>query len=379
MPRDLSPITRPPADAVPPDVRDAVAVVVGIDRYGDEPRWDLAGPVADAARFAEWFRSVGVPEITVLASPVPSGLPDGVEVLPADRATVREVLVRRPATQTRSTLFVVWGGHGFVDVHRRRRLYYADTTPADPLDLDLDALLARFASDRVPRLDRQYWIVDACQVHGPHGPSPRVTGHETFEAGDAVPGRAQDVLFAAGFGQPALDLVAARTGVFSREVLRVLTADGVSALPDLPARLRAVFSDLRAQGRTSQTPTYLWHRTATGNEGHLLRPVGAAPAPAAPPRLTAAALLPAVEALESVPEFQSPTAREEILRLLRGRVYTAIPRQQTARLEAVSVIRTCMRFPGGLEELVEAVRFFASGDPSMDRFEAATRRLGAPP
>lgn len=378
--RDLSPI-RPVVDAAPLDPADAVAVVVGIDRYGDTPRWDLAGPVADAVRFAEWFRAVGVERIVMLASAVGDlpPVPDGVEVLPADRTTVREVLVRRPPRMPQRTLFVVWGGHGYVDVHRRRRLYYADTTPDDPLDLDLDALLTRFASERVPTLDRQFWIVDACQVNGPNGPAPRVTGGETFEAGDAVPGRAQDVLFAAGFGQAALDLTAQRTGMFSSEVLRILEADGVSALPDLPTRLRTVFSDLRSQGRTSQTPTYLWHRTATGHEGHLLQPAGTAPAPGAVPRLTPAALLPAVEALESVPEFQNPTAREEILRLLRGRILTAIPRQQTARLEAVSVIRTCMRFPGGLEELVEAVRFFAAGDPSMDRFEAAATGLGADP
>ena len=199
--------------------------MVGIDRYGDTPNWDLAGPVADAVRFVEWFRSVGVPaeRITLLASPAdgPPPAPDGVEVLPADRATVREVLVRRPPRMPQRTLFVVWGGHGYVDVNRRRRLHYADTTPDDPLDLDLDALLTRFASTSVPGFDRQYWIVDACQVTGPNR-----GGHETFDAGDPVRGRAQDVLFAAGFGQPAMDLGPERTGVFSREVLRILEADG---------------------------------------------------------------------------------------------------------------------------------------------------------
>jgi hypothetical protein len=376
--RDLFPVAGPPADRAPLDPADAVAVVVGIDRYGDTPEWDLAGPVADAVRFVGWFLSVGMPaeRITLLASPSPGGVPDGVEVLPADRATVREVLVRRPTRLTRRNLFVVWGGHGFVDVRRRRRLYYADTAPDDPLHLDLDGLLARFASASVPALDRQLWIVDACQVDGPHGPAPRVTGDETFDAGDAVRGRTQDVLVAAGFGQPAADLTALRTGMFSREVLRILEADGPAALDGLPARLRTVFTDLRARGRTAQTPTYLWYRSATGDEGHLLHPAG--PSPASPPagsHLTPAALLPAVEALESVTEFRSPAAREEILRLLRGSVHTAIPRQQTARLEAVSVIRTCLRFPGGIEELIEAVRFFAAGDGAADRFEAAARRL----
>ena len=140
-----------------------------------------------------------------------------------------------------------------------------------------------------------------------------------------------------------------------------------------------MFTDLRSRGRTAQTPTYLWYRSATGDEGHLLRPPTPPTALPAEPRPTTDDLLPAVDALESVAEFQSPPAREEILRLLRGRIYTAIPRHQTTRLEAVSVIRTCLRFPGGLAELVEAVRFFAAGDPAMERFAAAARRLGVDP
>lgn len=350
-----------------------MAVVVGIDRYGGTPRWDLAGPVDDAVRFVRWFLSVGVPagRITLLATPVPSA-PDGVEVLPADRVNVREVLVRRAARLEHRTLFVVWGGHGFVDLQRRRRLYYADTDLDDPLDLDLDSLLARYASTRVPHLHRQFWIVDACQVD-----SPPSANHETFEAGEPVAGRTQDVLFAAGFGQRAIDLPVERTGIFSREVLRVLEADGLPALTTpghLASRLGGVFTDLRSRGRTAQTPTYLWYRSPTGDEGHLLRPP-AGPAPSAERPLGPTALKPAVDALESIPEFRRPNDREVILGLLRGPIYTAIPRSPVTRIEAVNVIRTCLRYPGGLTELIEAVRFFAGEDPAMDRFERAARPL----
>jgi hypothetical protein len=360
-------------------------VVVGIDRYGGTPRWDLAGPVEDAARFVHWFHAVGMPaeRIVLLASPAggaPPDVPAGVEVLPADRATVREVLIRRVARLAHRTLFVVWGGHGFVDLRRRRRLYYADTDPDDPLDLDLDSLLARFASSHAPRLDRQFWIVDACQVDGS---APPLSNHETFEAGDAVTGRAQDVLFAAGFGQRAVDLGTQRTGMFSREVLRILESDGLPALATpgaMAERLREVFTDLRSRGQTAQTPTYLWYRSASGEEGHLLRLARSqTPPPAADRPPGPAELRPAVDALAAIPEFQRPQDREVILGLLRGPVYTAIPRSSVARLEAVNAIRTCLRYPGGLTELVDAVRFFAAGDPAMDRFEVAARELGSGP
>lgn len=110
-----------------------------------------------------------------------------------------------------------WGGHGFVDTGRRRRLRYADARAAELGDLDLDSLLTTFASDLVPGLNQQVWLVDACQVH-----ESTAFGHETFRHGKPVAGRVQDVLFAAGVGQAAANLRVRRTGVFSREVLRVL-------------------------------------------------------------------------------------------------------------------------------------------------------------
>jgi hypothetical protein len=309
----------------------------------------------------------------VLAAPLPldGAVPDGVRCRPADRATVRELLMRELPASGASDLYVVWGGHGFLDTARLRRLFYADTIATDAVDLDLDSLLATYTSSIAASLRRQLWLVDVCQLHDDGG-GPRVRGHETFQVGDPVAGLRQHVLFAAGHGQGAADLRVQRTGLFSREVLRLLQAD--PALLDDPSSLvdalRARFAALRAAGLTRQTPTYLWYRNELGDEGLLLR--DAPPTPADLPTLSTAQLVPIVEALLSVEEFRDPSGRQEILSLLRGPVYGAIRRHPAARTDAISIVRTCSRYPGGLRELVEAVRFFAPESPATDRLTAVT-------
>ncbi|MEU7800220.1 hypothetical protein AB0B10_13180 [Micromonospora arborensis] len=366
------------------DPSDVHVVGVGIDRYAAGSDWSLVGPVDDAIRFARRFVASGVPpeQVTLLLAPDPdpSAVPPGVVVRSADRATVRDVLLRELPTRRQSTLYVIWGGHGYVDTGRHRRLYYADATATDAGALDLDSMLATFASDLVESFDRQLWIVDACQLHDrPH--AVRTPGNETFPAGAPAAGRTQDVLFAAGVGQAAANLRVRRTGLFSREVLRLLEAGETDWLGDparLVAALRERFTELRASGLTGQTPTYLWYRNALGDEGLVLgRAQAGQPVPSASATPPPALLAPLVDALLAIPEFVRPSDREEILSLLRGHVYAAIRRSSAARVDAISVVRTCLRYPGALAELVEAVRFFASDDAAMARVEDGAERLAS--
>ncbi|MGW5666409.1 effector-associated domain 2-containing protein [Micromonospora sp. NPDC003776] len=364
------------------DPRDTHVVCVGIDRYAAGSEWSLAGPVDDAIRFARWFVARGVPpeQVTVLLAPDPGPdvLPPGVVLRPADRATVRHVLLRDLPARRQSTLYVIWGGHGYVDTGRRRRLYYSDATATDAGALDLDAMLTTFASDLVPAFDRQLWLVDACQLHE-RPQAVRSAGSETFPVGEPVAGRTQDALFAAGLGQAAANLRVRRTGVFSREVLRLLESGDTDWLGDpewLVTTLKDRFAVLRRSGLTGQTPTYLWYRNALGDEGMVLgRPEAGTRAPAAPALPPPAAMAPLVDALLEVPEFLRPNDREEILSLLRGQVYGAIRRNSAARLDAISVVRTCLRYPGALSELIEAVRFFATDEAAMARVEDGAARL----
>ncbi|WBB99793.1 hypothetical protein O7543_04025 [Solwaraspora sp. WMMA2080] len=363
-----------------PDVR-VVAVGVGAYQAGDG--WTLTGPVDDAVRIARFFVAHGVPtgNVDLLTDPAPPAddLPAGVRRRPADRATVRQLLLRELPASSARELYVYWGGHGFVDPRRRRRLYYADATDADAVNLDLDSLLATYASDLVAVLHRQLWLVDVCQTHGPARPR-RIDGHETFPSGDPVAGRSQDVLFAAAVGQPAANLDRQRTGLFSRELLRLMDADGLTALADpqrLAERLRARFTTLRADGLTGQTPTYLWYRDASGDEGLLLAadPGGSRKPVERPVRPSTAAIGAVVDALLEIPEFRRPNDREELLSLLPPSVYASIRRNPATRIDAVSTVRGCLHHATGLSELVAAVRFFTSDDAAVDHLAETVRRL----
>jgi hypothetical protein len=187
-------------------------------------------------------------------------------------------------------------------------------------------------------------------------------------------GLAQHVIFAAGRGQRATDLRTQRTGLFSREVLRLVADDGAALLTDpaaLTARLRDRFESLRGSGLTRQTPTYLWYRNELGEEGLL---VSSGPASTRDRELSStlvepppAALAPIVDALLVIDEFRDPRGREEILSLLPGTLYGAIRRHAAARTDAISIVRTCLRHPGGLSELMESVGFFVGDSPSLSR------------
>ncbi|GAB3845516.1 hypothetical protein GCM10027610_061890 [Dactylosporangium cerinum] len=91
--------------------------------------------------------------------------------------------------------------------------------------------------------------------------------------------------------------------------------------------------------------------------------------------MPSSSLMPIVEALLGLAEFREPATREDILVTLRGSVYGSIRRNPAARMDAINIVRTCLRFPGGLSELVEAVQFVVPESPALERFTAAAAVL----
>jgi len=356
-------------------------VLIGIDRYDAGPRWALAGPVDDAVRLAGWFLDRGVPpdQVFLLAAPGDGEPFDGIRRLPATRASVRDVFLRELPAQPQRQLYVHWGGHGYLDPGRRRCVYYADATAADSVSLDLDAIVAAYATDLVP-FDRQFWLVDACLSHLAQRAQRRPPERDEFAAGSTVAGRDIDVLFAAAFGEAAVNLDAARTGLFTHELLAALGTRWPPEPDRLIGELRRRFGELRARALTRQTPTYMWYRTAIGDEGQLLQRPGPEPGWAVRRHsggANLAGLRQLVDALVEIDEFLRPAGRDEIMSLMRREVSSAVPRQPAARLDAVAMVRTCQRFPGGLAELAEVVRFLAPEDPAAERVVGLVDRFGS--
>lgn len=343
-------------------------VVVGIDEYAAGPTWNLPGASDDARRYAAWFLSRGVPpdRVHALVAPLPGGRSGWADLSVTPQAATREklrsVLVRQVASADGDLLWVVWGGHGILDGEGRRRLLTADATALDPLNLDLDDLLVLHRSSAMRSFPRQLWVVDTCQTFYDGFETGRVLPRERYPAGRPGNRRLhQEVLFAASPGQLAANLPEARTGLFSREVLEELEAtDGVWP-PDFETVIHTVrdrFGD-RAGGLTRQSPTYLWYRDAHGDEGRWELPAGSAPAPADPRPVHASRgdrSEAAVTALLAVPEFGSPATRDLIVGRLGTEIGSLAPRSPSARLDAVGIVGTCLRFPDGPRWLAAAVR-----------------------
>jgi hypothetical protein len=77
-----------------------------------------------------------------------------------------------------------------------------------------------------------------------------------------------------------------------------------------------------------------------------------------------------VEAVLDIPHFQTPAGRDDVLMLLSRDVSGAVQRMSTTRMDTLSIVSTCARYPGGLTDLVEAIRFYANGSITMARLDA---------
>lgn len=78
-----------------------------------------------------------------------------------------------------------------------------------------------------------------------------------------------------------------------------------------------------------------------------------------------------VDALIAVPAFHSPGTRDEVISMLRPEIGATVDRFPRARAEAVSLVKTCRRFRGGLAELVEAVRVCVGDVPEVEALAVA--------
>ncbi|GAA2507774.1 hypothetical protein Ahu01nite_059400 [Winogradskya humida] len=65
--------------------------------------------------------------------------------------------------------------------------------------------------------------------------------------------------------------------------------------------------------------------------------------------------------------------RRTILRRLPANIRTQVPNRDTARIQAVELVGTCERFPGGGESLLDAVGAVAADDPDFPMFTEALR------
>jgi hypothetical protein len=86
-----------------------------------------------------------------------------------------------------------------------------------------------------------------------------------------------------------------------------------------------------------------------------------------------------VEAMLDIAVFHTTEGRDAVLTLLRRDLASSIARLPTARMDTMSIVATCDRYPGGLTELVEAIRFYANGSTAMTHLDEVIGELPPDP
>ncbi|HZO94107.1 MAG TPA: tetratricopeptide repeat protein [Candidatus Baltobacteraceae bacterium] len=251
------------------------AILVGIERYDAGSTWNLNGPLNDVLAMLGFLRSCGVPQnrISAYVSPLAENEPalatirascNAVEV--PTEAALNDLIERQLPEEDCELLFVYWSGHGFMTTKQERLLFTADAQTDLKRNVDVASMLQRLGSDVCPRVRRVDLVVDACanyMVTGTEGVSRR-----QFAAGAGMPEQQQFAFFAASPGEYARNVAAGKTGLFSRELMRLLLAE--TAPPKWPPNWSSVsrvlatrFEDLRREDPTIATPSTMVLNTPT--------------------------------------------------------------------------------------------------------------------
>jgi hypothetical protein len=354
------------------------ALLVGIEKYEAGENWNLNGPAHDVIRMAKWLRDQNVPSenLTIFLSPLDNNQETleqaksltGSEPAPATKSSIQDELSRLQRESASLFLFY-WGGHGWVTLEGKRRLFYADTQEGDERNLDFNDLLVSACSDSYRKMPRQLFIVDTCANY-----MPQIKNPPRDQLGKKEPmfSPEQFVLFAGKLGDRAKNLDSEGTGLYTRELLAEFDrlSPNESWPPDMEAisaRLQRKFIDLRNQKLTEQTPTYLWNRDWSGNERNfgqmpftpILNPTNPLSLPAnLPRRLSILELSKVRDSFLRCPSIIDRQKRDKIVEMLRPEIFMNIRRGDDVNIDILNIFQSVRNYQGGLKELLEIINYF---------------------
>jgi hypothetical protein len=194
----------------------------------------------------------------------------------------------------------------------------------------------------------------------------------------------QFVLLAARPGDLARNDNTQRTGIYTRELLEELKSlppeeNWSEQLPQITSRLQSRFDELRAQGRTRQTPDYFWFKHG-GNEYSLGDAPRAESSPIEPqsslPRtLTLSERGKLGDLFLACASMQSQAKRGAIVDELSPEIARAISRESDSNTDILNILKTVGDFPGGLAQLVEAVHLYEGNTLSFQNLYSELERM----
>lgn len=216
------------------DPKQVQAIVVGIEHYAYDPKWQLPGATDDALRVVQWLRRRGLEEdqIALFLSPTSWSAPglsrwarSWPEQYEATQQVVKEFidlqLAEKMAKKGRNALFFYWAGHGLIDVAEDKNyLLLADATRTNTYYLNLQGLFDTLKQKKFANFKQQLCIVDACAT-----PYDEVRSAIALSEVNFTPGSMQRkdleqcYMFAASPGALAKNDSVNRWGLFSKNLL----------------------------------------------------------------------------------------------------------------------------------------------------------------
>jgi WD40 repeat protein len=241
------------------------AVLIGIEQYaGGWPPLD--GPANDAARFAQWLCSRGVPPQNILAlvsmfrDRRQYAFPAGCRVSRATTPAISHVIKHVLPSLDRKGLFFQWGGHGIVDDDRMRNLFLSDATESLLEAVEVPALLRFLRSTRIKALDQQWFVIDACANRFRTASTASALAPLGLPVLRDARRHSQYVMFAASVGETAANLPTQREGLFSGRVLEALSLAPRDEWPPNMMKVAERVDEGFAARPSGQRPEYWWHR-----------------------------------------------------------------------------------------------------------------------
>jgi hypothetical protein len=86
-----------------------------------------------------------------------------------------------------------------------------------------------------------------------------------------------------------------------------------------------------------------------------------------------------VDDLLGIPQMRNERGRERLVGALSPAIAGVIPRAPEAKADLFAILQTCLDYPGGLQQFLQAVRGFAGESMAVRRLERTTARLLLPP
>jgi hypothetical protein len=86
-----------------------------------------------------------------------------------------------------------------------------------------------------------------------------------------------------------------------------------------------------------------------------------------------------VDDLLAIPQPRNERGRDQVVGVLSAAIAGAIPRSGEARADLFAIVKTCLDYHGGLQQLHQAIRGFVGESMAVQRLERTIARLLYPP